>query len=50
MRKISTEHHEKGDILMADFVDHYNNLTLKSIFTVKYFTTNVWQVREIFVP
>ena len=25
------------DILQADFLDHYNNLTLKSLFTLKYF-------------
>lgn len=33
-----------GDILQADFVDHYNNLTLKSVYTLKYLVTNKWEV------
>ena len=28
-----------GDILQEDFVDSYNNLTLKSLFTLKYFNS-----------
>ena len=31
------EHAKFDDILQADMVDHYNNLTLKSVFTLKFF-------------
>ena len=35
--KILEESAKFGDILQADMVDHYNNLTLKSVFTLKFF-------------
>ena len=31
------EHAKFDDILQANMVDHYNNLTLKSVFTLKFF-------------
>ena len=33
-----------GDILQMDFVDHYNNLTLKTVGLLKYVTTTHWKV------
>ena len=27
----------RGDLLVADVVDHYNNLTLKSMLAIKFF-------------
>ncbi len=36
-----------GDLLVADFEDHYNNLTLKSIFALQFFTKLDWKVRQI---
>ena len=35
--EINLEAETHGDILMADFVDSYNNLTLKSLHALKYF-------------
>ena len=35
--RILEESAKFGDILQADMVDHYNNLTLKSVFTLKFF-------------
>ncbi len=42
--QIAQEHEHFDDILQADFVDHYNNLTLKSIYTLKYLVMNDWKV------
>ena len=36
-----------GDLLVADFEDYYNNLTLKSIFALQFFTKLDWKVRQI---
>ena len=36
--QISKEAHYHQDILQADMVDHYNNLTLKSVMMLKFFT------------
>ena len=36
-RRVIHEHAKYDDILQADMVDHYNNLTLKSVFTLKFF-------------
>ena len=36
-RRVLHEHAKYDDILQADMVDHYNNLTLKSVFTLKFF-------------
>ncbi len=36
-KKILEEQNKFGDLLQADMVDHYNNLTLKSVFTMKFF-------------
>ena len=33
---IDREANSHGDILQEGFVDHYNNLTLKSMFSIKY--------------
>ena len=35
--RIHAEHAKYDDILQVDMVDHYNNLTLKSVFTLKFF-------------
>ena len=35
--KISNEAHSHQDILQAEMVDHYNNLTLKSVMMLKFF-------------
>ena len=35
--EINLEAETHGDILMVDFVDSYNNLTLKSLHALKYF-------------
>ena len=35
--KLGQEHGYNGDIMQESFQDRYNNLTLKSIFTLKYF-------------
>ena len=35
--RIQTEHAKYDDILQVDMVDHYNNLTLKSVFSLKFF-------------
>ena len=34
-QRVLDEHAKYDDILQADMVDHYNNLTLKSVFTIK---------------
>ena len=36
-QRVLDEHAKYDDILQADMVDHYNNLTLKSVFTLKFF-------------
>ena len=36
-QRVLDEHAKFNDILQADMVDHYNNLTLKSVFTLKFF-------------
>ena len=36
-----------GDIALADFGDHYNNLTLKSVYTLKYLLNSEWVVRDL---
>jgi len=36
--ELEVEHAEHGDILQESFKDSYNNLTLKSIFILKYYT------------
>lgn len=36
-QRIGEEHAKFDDILQADMIDHYNNLTLKSVFTLKFF-------------
>ncbi len=36
----------EGDILQVDVVDHYNNLTLKSVSMLKYFAKTAWKVRR----
>ena len=36
-----------GDILQLDFVDHYNNLTLKTVGLLKYVITTKWKVSEV---
>ena len=36
-QRVLDEHAKYNDILQADMVDHYNNLTLKSVFMLKYF-------------
>ena len=33
-----------GDMLQLDFVDHYNNLTLKTVGLLKYVITTHWKV------
>ncbi len=33
-----------GDLLVADFVDHYNNLTIKSLYTLKFVVSQKWKV------
>ena len=33
-----------GDMLQLDFVDHYNNLTLKTVGLLKYVITTQWKV------
>ena len=35
--RLEEESNSYGDILQADMVEHYNNLTLKSVFTLKFF-------------
>ena len=35
--KIKFEQAKYDDILQVDMIDHYNNLTLKSVFTLKFF-------------
>jgi uncharacterized protein YdhG (YjbR/CyaY superfamily) len=37
---IVTEHAEHGDILQQDFVDSYANLTIKTVFMLKWLTSN----------
>ncbi len=37
----------QGDILQLDIVDHYNNLTLKSVGLLKYFATTEWKVNSL---
>ena len=32
-----------GDLLQSPFVDSYNNLTLKSLFILKYFTQSTYR-------
>jgi len=36
-QRVLDEHAKYDDILQANMVDHYNNLTLKSVFTLKFF-------------
>jgi hypothetical protein len=36
-QRLFQEHAKYDDILQAEMVDHYNNLTLKSVFTLKFF-------------
>ena len=36
--KISEEHKKHSDLIMADdLLEHYNNLTLKTLYTLKFF-------------
>ena len=35
--KVREEQTKFDDILQVDMIDHYNNLTLKSVFTLKFF-------------
>jgi hypothetical protein len=44
MRLLKEESELHGDLLQADFVDHYSNLTLKSAFALKYFVEHSWAV------
>ena len=41
--KMEKESQEFNDILRADFIDDYYNLTLKSMFSLKFYL-NYWQV------
>jgi len=41
MSNIEEEQRVHGDILQDDFLDSYNNLTLKTIHIVKYFVREV---------
>ena len=43
---IHLESNNHRDILQVDIVDHYHNLTLKSMLILQYFTTNNWQVLD----
>lgn len=42
-QKIAREHEKFGDILKVDFVDTYHNLTLKSLFMMKYWLEEEWK-------
>lgn len=44
--KLEKESQQFNDILRADFKDHYYNLTLKSLFTLKFYL-GFWEVRAI---
>ncbi len=35
--RLQEEASNNGDILQADMVEHYNNLTMKTVFTLKFF-------------
>ena len=41
-RRIEEEAEGFGDILQGEFTDHYNNLTLKSVYTLKYMVQTEW--------
>ena len=43
-KMVDKEYFKYDDIAVADFFDHYNNLTLKSVFTLKYFLQQNWRV------
>lgn len=43
-RKIQDEAKVHGDIIQANFDDHYNNLTLKTLFCFKYALERHWTV------
>ena len=47
--KISNEAHSHQDILQAEMVDHYNNLTLKSVMMLKFFADES-NFHDYFVP
>ena len=44
--QVSLEEESKmhGDMLQLDFLDHYNNLTLKTVGLLKYVITTHWKV------
>ena len=45
---LEAEHERFGDIVQADFVDHYNNLTLKSVYTLKYVLMHATEAKFLF--
>ncbi len=44
--RVSEEASLYGDVVQAKFADHYNNLTIKAVYTLKYLVTNEWLVSE----
>ena len=46
--KLKEESKRFNDILQADFIDDYYNLTLKSMFGMKYYLNYNWKVIDIF--
>ena len=47
--KLLKESRRYGDVLQADVVDHYNNLTLKVAALIKYFVKTTWKVTMLIV-
>ena len=43
---LAKESEMHGDMLQMDFVDHYNNLTLKTVGLLKYVITTHWKVTK----
>ena len=47
MERVTKEAETFDDIVLVPVKDHYNNLTLKSIYALKYFVFNDWKVNKM---